>query len=236
MLRFSGSMTRWPCVDEIPLSAGVVVDLDDTLYSEYSFHDSAFRYIAVRVGLDPAGNEIEAARAELRRSGRPLDLLSEITGIEVSRLLEWHRYHEPTISPYPDARAFLHRLDDAGIPVVLLTDGRSITQQNKIDALGIRQLLTKVLVSEEVGVSKFNVDAFLRAAEELASRTPVVSFGDNPLKDVDQPIRLGWRVYLMRSRGDNVHSQMVSAGCPDQIRILASFDEIGVAAHPARNA
>ena len=46
---------------EIPLAAGVVLDLDDTLYAERSFHDSGFRWIARNAGLDPQGAEVREA-------------------------------------------------------------------------------------------------------------------------------------------------------------------------------
>lgn len=213
---------------EIPRCAGVVLDLDDTLYSERTFHDSGFRWIAQKSGLDPHGPEVQAARHALRNGGQPLEILSLATGLPTSVLLDWHRSHRPAISLYPDAARFLARLSDAGIPIVLLTDGRSTTQQNKIDALGIRGLLTAVLVSGETGLAKADVQAFRNAATHLARRCPLIHVGDNPSKDVVHPASLGWQVLLLLHRGDNVHPQPTEVARLLEVDLVASFDEIHV--------
>lgn len=213
---------------EIPPSAGVVVDLDDTLYPERSFHESGFRWIAGRTGLDPAGPEVREACHALRSGGRPLDLLSHASGVPVETLLKWHREHPPVISVYPDAERFLALLRDAEIPVVLLTDGRSATQWHKVDALGIRRAFAAVLISDETGLSKIDANAFRNAASLLPGHNPIAYFGDNPAKDVEHPTSMGWQVFLMLDRGDNVHPQQVVDADRRRVRVLRTFDDITV--------
>ncbi len=210
---------------EVPRGAGVVLDLDDTLYPERSFHESGFRWTARTVGLDPDGPEVRAASQALRDGGRPLEILRHASGIPSATLLEWHRGHPPDIALYPDARRFLDRLGAAGIPIVILTDGRSVTQQHKIDALGIRDDVDTVLISEETGADKTTAEAFSHAAARLADRHPVIYIGDNPAKDVVHPRSLGWWVFLMLSRGDNVHPQDVRTAVQLGAATVASFDE-----------
>jgi putative hydrolase of the HAD superfamily len=204
---------------------GIVLDLDDTLYPERSFHESGLRWIAERTGLDPAGKEVSAACRALRSDGRPLDLLSEATGVPIPTLLEWHRTHPPRISLHPDAGRFLNRANSAGLPLVLLTDGRSSTQRRKIAALGIAGAFRAILISEEVGVDKHELAAFEGAASHLPDATTLAHFGDNPAKDVAHPRSLGWMVLLLLDRGDNVHQQVVEG---DATSLVGSFDDVGL--------
>ena len=210
---------------ELLQGIGIVLDLDDTLYSECSFHDSGFRWIAERTGLDPDGEDVRAARVALRTNGRPVDILSDATGVPVTTLLEWHRAHKPTIAPYPDAARFLERAAASKVPLVLLTDGRSDTQRRKIEALGIAGAFRAVLISEETGVDKHDNAAFEAAAARLPDASYYAYFGDNPAKDVAGPRSLGWLVFLMLDRGDNVHHQDPGAA---GTTLLRSFDEVSL--------
>ena len=114
----------------------------------------------------------------------------------------------------------------AGIPIVLLSDGRSTTQRNKIRALGIQNRLHTILISEETGRSKLDTEAFKAVAPSLEGRTPIVHFGDNPTKDVGPPVELGWVPCLMLDRGDNVHSQGSEIPHSERIHLLRSMDDV----------
>ncbi len=217
-----------PCVIELPAGVGLVVDLDDTLYPERSFHESGFRWIAQRTGLDLDGPEVRAACRELRGSGRPLDVLSAATRVPLQDVLRWHRCHPPAIHLYPDAARFLQRAENAGVPLVLLTDGRSATQRNKIRALGISSAFQRILISEETGFTKHNRAAFAAAAEALRACTAIASFGDNPGKDLEEPLRLGWLVHLVLGRGDNVHRQDLQSRAG--VEMLSCFDSVSFSA------
>ena len=121
---------------ELPLGVGIVLDLDDTLYPERSFHDSGFRWIAEQTGLDPDGDEVAAARLALRARE-----VARWTSSARRRECRWRpcwRGIGPTrraISLYPDAERFLQRAGASQVPLVLLSDGRSETQRRKIEAL-----------------------------------------------------------------------------------------------------
>jgi putative hydrolase of the HAD superfamily len=220
-------MTRSKSVVELPDGVAVVLDLDDTLYPERSFHESGFRWIANQAGLDPLGDEVGAASRALRRPhGRPLQILSQSTGVPVATLLDWHRSHPPDISLYPDAARFLHRASRISIPLVLLTDGRSVTQQHKIDALGIRHALHAILVSEETGFTKSDLNAYLQAAIRIPGRRPLFYVGDNPAKDVGHPTSLGWQVCLLLSRGDNVHPQPIEECTVRGAHVISTLDQV----------
>lgn len=215
---------------EIPRSSGVVLDLDDTLYAERAFHESGIRWAAGRLDLRERRKQVRKAIDALHTGGHPLDQLSAASGTDVDTILQWHREHPPEISLYADAERFLRRLRAADVPIAILTDGRSTTQRNKLDALHVTEQVKALLISEETGVEKCDVRAFENAASALGFREPLVYFGDNPEKDVEIPYALGWRVFLLRDRGHNVHVQSTSRAQDIGVPILHSFDEVRVAA------
>jgi putative hydrolase of the HAD superfamily len=217
--------SRSRSVIELPTGVGIVLDLDDTLYPERSFHDSGFRWIAERTGLDPDGAEVAGASIALRTNGRPLDILSDATGVPVATLLEWHRTHPPTITTFPDAARFLLLAAESEVPLVLLSDGRPDTQRRKIEALGIADAFRAILISEETGIDKYDIAAFEGAAAHLPDATSYVYFGDNPKKDIAGPRALGWLVFLMVDRGDTVHRQDLGVA---EATLVRSFDEVSL--------
>ena len=206
----------------------LVLDLDDTLYSERQFHESGFRWIARNYGIDPHGPFIQAANRALRTGGQPLQILSEATQVPVAQLLEDHRNHLPEISLYPDARRLLQRAIRAEFVLAILTDGRSSTQMNKVRALRLAKIIDYILISEETGVDKTHLRAFINVEEKLRHRSSAITYvGDNPRKDISHPLRLGWDVYLLAGRGDNVHAQTFE---PKEraLKIINSLDEIPI--------
>lgn len=209
----------------------LVLDLDDTLYSERQFHESGFRWIARNYGIDPHGPHIEAADRALRTGGQPLQILSDATRVPVDRLLEDHRNHMPTITLYPDARRLLQRALRAEFVLAILTDGRSSTQMNKMQALGLANIIEYILISGATGVDKTDLRAFINVEEKLRRRSSAIRYvGDNPRKDIAHPLRLGWDVYLLADRGDNVHAQTLHVK-ERQCKIINSLDEIPIG-HP----
>ncbi|MDB5560870.1 MAG: HAD-superfamily hydrolase, subfamily variant 1 [Hyphomicrobiales bacterium] len=93
---------------------------------------------------------------------------------------------------YPDfatltagARDVLTILSQHGFKLAIISNGNTVVQQRKIDAIGIRPLLQTVLVSETEGLRKPDPLIFLRAAERLGVPAAECLFvGDNPEVDI----------------------------------------------------
>ena len=118
----------------LPSSKIFVFDLDDTLYSERDFEksgiefvykDLSIKHISLETILNNRNNWIEQM---INGSNNQITL--EI-------VLDMYRNHFPTIQLYNDAKVFLEKLLSQGTEMSLITDGRSITQRNKLRALGI---------------------------------------------------------------------------------------------------
>ena len=87
--------------------------------------------------------------------------------------------------PFPEVVATLRRLRDAGVKLGIITNGTVHIQDAKINALGVRELLDVVVVSEREGVRKPEIEIFNRALDRLGVAASDAWFvGDNPEDDV----------------------------------------------------
>ena len=189
----------------------VVFDLDDTLYPEISFLTSAFLEIAtgleLRFGVSCYERMLQAYQDGER------DVFSLIRSefglrdrVTTEELLTQYRTHRPSISLFDGALELLRALEDAHIPLGLITDGRSVTQRNKIEALGLSSTFDPIVISEEIGTSKPAEQNFLSIEQRWPGRK-YYYIADNPKKDFVTPNRLGWTSICALNQGTNVHPQ-----------------------------
>src|SRR5258706_238874 len=117
----------------------VVLDLDDTLYSERQYAFSGFaavgRYLERTRGVVGLGNSAASLFARGLRN-RVYDLALESLGIVaerglVSELVEVHRLHSPVIALAPDAERLIRRVQGRGLLLALVSDGWIRTQELK---------------------------------------------------------------------------------------------------------
>lgn len=193
----------------------VVFDLDDTLYKEVDYLKSAYREIASRVYPALASDFKEQDEVyrwmrlnyqqgknvfdELMRYGVPFDK---------QELLRIYREHKPTIGLSDGAIEVLEALKKEGHTIGLITDGRSLTQRNKIEALGLDEYMESalVLISEETGYSKPSLESY-RYVMHRYPESNYVYVGDNPQKDFYAPNQLGWMTICLKDDGRNIHPQ-----------------------------
>ena len=110
----------------------------------------------------------------------------------------------------------------------LITDGRSITQRNKLRALGIESFFKNIVISEEVNSEKpseynFRMVMYNKIAENY------IYIADNPKKDFITPNKLGWTSICLLDRGHNVHEQVFTNFIEYNPHfIIKSFNEINL--------
>ena len=111
----------------------------------------------------------------------------------------WKRYHS-FCQPYFDVRDTLKELRRRGKKIGVITNGTRTVQQGTIDALGIRELLDVILVSEIEGVRKPDRAIFERAAAQLGVQASECCFvGDHPEVDIAGAKAANWWPVWKRS-------------------------------------
>jgi putative hydrolase of the HAD superfamily len=205
----------------------VVFDLDDTLYHEHEYRQSGFDAIYMRLlDIFPNVEKKEIGLGDndlLDRVCKAYQLPSSVK----DSLLWLYRLHLPTISLTEGTRDSLTQIERSCKAVAILTDGRSITQRQKLKALGLLHL--PVYISEEHGSEKPSPDRFLQIMRDFPAES-YIYVGDNPRKDFYAPNLLGWTSIGLLGDGKNIHSQNLSGlskDCLPTIWISNMHDLLG---------
>lgn len=194
----------------MPKRKVVVFDLDDTLYKEVDYLKSAYReissYLETHYGLSDVyvrlfhywKNGVNAFDTIISESHLPLRL---------EELIKMYREHRPHISLEEETRRILDLLQKECV-LGIITDGRSLTQRNKIEALGVCAYIPEknISISEETGYPKPSSEPFVSFMQAYPD-SDYYYIGDNPSKDFVAPNQLGWNTICLLDDGRNIHHQ-----------------------------
>ncbi|MEI8597183.1 HAD hydrolase-like protein [Vibrio sp. M60_M31a] len=137
---------------KISKSSVWVFDLDDTLCPEREYQLSGYHYIADHLQRLYQRNVLDLM---LDADSNGKDVLQEVCLAlslpdSVKQSLLWmYRLHVPTITLDPDIKSAIEMIQSSCTALAIITDGRSISQRNKLLSLGLDAIDT--LVSEEWG-------------------------------------------------------------------------------------
>lgn len=109
-----------------------------------------------------------------------------IVGITPDALLaDYQAVYPSFVTLSVGAKETLRGLREQGLLTGIITNGSTLLQNGKIDAVSLRPLLDIVLISEDEGVSKPEPTIFARALTRLGvTPAQAVFVGDNPAVDV----------------------------------------------------
>ena len=186
---------------------GVVFDLDDTLYSEKQYVLSGFQAVAEYLGSPEYTKKLwgyfEAGK-------RAFDaLLAEIgRRDEIEKCLKVYREHSPRISLYKGIPELLEAIRRANVKVGIITDGRVVGQNAKIESLGLSPLADDIIITDELGGVNFrkpnDISFRIMQTRWQIPFEEMVYIADNPEKDFQAPRQLGMRTILFHN-GDGLY-------------------------------
>lgn len=188
----------------------IVFDLDDTLYKEVSFVESGFKAVADYLGDMSYADEFMSF---WNNGQNAFEKLRERHSIKtsVAELLDIYRFHIPSIQLDESTVSALDTLANHGKTLGIITDGRSRTQRNKIESLGLYRWFSpdNIIISEEFGSAKPDMKNYRFFMLKYPSRT-YAYVGDNLNKDFITPKYLGWHTICLKDNGQNIHAQNFS--------------------------
>jgi putative hydrolase of the HAD superfamily len=191
-----------------PYKTVFVFDLDDTLFAEFGYLKSAYKEI-VKTFFD-GDQDLFRTLINLFLDGKnPFQFLLETyhgRSPDLHSLITLYRNHTPSIELYEDVPAFLDLLKVRGFRTCLQTDGRSITQRNKIKALGLENYFNNVIISEEFGSEKPDLKNY-KVFEDEFPNAEFIFIADNPEKDFISANYLNWYTICLLDKGENIHKQ-----------------------------
>lgn len=196
-----------------------VFDLDDTLYLERDYVRSGFAAVGAWA-RDEGLPDVSGACWELFNKGfrgNVFNLALAHHGVAQSpglmdALVRVYRTHRPVIEMLPDAKRSLSCLSALGYPIAVLTGGPVTSQEQKVEALGLRGWCEPIVYSGAWGpdFDKPHARAF-RVVEELTglSSSRLCYVADNPARDFAGARQRGWEVVRVR-RPPGLHFEVDS--------------------------
>lgn len=208
----------------------ICFDLDDTLYKEIDYLKSAYLAIAasaVSKYAESKGDMIHLIATAYRRmletyykGQNAFEALNLFLNIHqpLDDYLTIYRNHKPTISLSAEVSVTLETLKVHGVKMGLITDGRSIQQRHKIEALGLSRWFEDgdIVISEEFGSEKPCLKNYEYFMNRYSGCDDFTYIGDNLKKDFIAPNRLGWKTVCLRDEGRNIHKQMLELMADEQ--------------------
>jgi putative hydrolase of the HAD superfamily len=141
-----------------------------------------------------------------RNNENVFEILSSKFSFEKQLLIEMYRNHIPNINLFNGVLDIIDAIKAKDGKIGIITDGRSKTQMAKIKALGIINLIDKIVISEDLGTEKPNLNNF-KAIETRFSDCTYWYIADNLKKDFIAPNVLGWKTICLIDNGKNIHYQ-----------------------------
>lgn len=188
----------------------VVFDLDDTIYSERDYQLSGYKFIIESCNLLYDVDITETVYAAVNRND---DVLEEIVKhLKLSNnskdsLLWLYRLHCPKISLSESTKLTLDIIKNNAKHVAIVTDGRELSQRQKLYSLGLSDW--PVFISESWDEIKPGEKRFKHIMKTMPASN-FVYIGDNIKKDFITPNKLGWTSIGLKDSGHNIHSQNVA--------------------------
>jgi putative hydrolase of the HAD superfamily len=207
----------------------IVFDLDDTLYLERDYVRSGFdavgRWAAIAIGLpdcsDLAWRAFESGirgsifQTVLSQAGRTPD------AHVVEQMVNVYRSHSPCISLPPDTVHCLRTLREQAV-LGVITDGFVQTQQAKCSSLSLPDVVDIIICTGQWGPEYYKPNPYVFRYLEEQIRTPVSGFvyvADNPAKDFQAPLALGWDVIRVRRPTGLYSSREWNPGPPPYLEV-----------------
>lgn len=204
---------------------GWVFDVDDTIYLERDYVKSGFHavgdYIETATGNAYFGEicwslfESGVRGDVFNRALSELQISSPVAS--VSKLVDVYRLHNPSISCQQSIIEALRKLGDC-YEISIITGGPEASQRRKVSALGLDTLSNRVVYSGIYGPSLDKPHPW--SWKEIENRTglhgnDLIYVGDNPSKDFDAPLELGWRTLRVRQKNSLHEALPTPSGVPE---------------------
>ncbi len=206
------------------------IDLDDTLYNEVDFVISGYNHIYKWI--------LENLNIDIQYKPNKKDVINNIenhiqTFIKKNyfeekylvKFIKLMREHKPNISLSNSNLKKLKVISKTFKNLVLVTNGRSISQRNKLQSLNIKMFFKEILISEEFGLKKPDRIFYEKIIEKYKNYN-LIFIGDNIDIDLITPINKGLKTILIRNLNNRIHK--LNSNHPSIKEIDLIYDEFSL--------
>lgn len=189
---------------QVDPSSIIVFDLDDTLYNEVEFLKSAYSTMARELSSEHWKTLYADMFSRYRSKKDVFQYLEDCYKVPKEALITQYREHRPNITAFPGVLSLMAQIKQKGGKIGVLTDGRGITQRNKLKALGLLEKIDHLVISEDLGTEKPHPNNYL-SFEERFPKGNYYYIADNCKKDFVTPNERGWQTIGLIDQGLNIH-------------------------------
>ena len=188
----------------------LIFDLDDTLYPEKEYNISGFKAVSEYLELTYHTNAMFEKFLALYFNGQRHNIFNcalkdvnlSITSVIIDELVSCYRNHQPEIFLTDEIESELIYYRDCGYKLGLITDGYSVVQHKKIEALNLEKYFNHIVVTDDYGrecwkPSLFPFELIMRKMDDENFEN-YVYVGDNCNKDFKAPNILKWKTIQSR--------------------------------------
>lgn len=214
----------------------IVFDLDDTLHKEIEYLKAAYRLIAKELWGDKWYEQYTQMLSDYHAGVNVFEKICEQrTDVELAGLLNMYRFgvHELTLEG--EVADVLSTLKAGGSILGIVSDGRHVTQMNKVEALGLTHWIDTncIVINSDSTLFKPNPYGYEKLITAIKAKYGVEQFeytyvGDNLKKDFIVPNALGWNTICLKDDGRNIHKQDFEATSVDALpkKVITSLKEL----------
>ncbi len=172
----------------------ILFDMDDTLYPEYEYVLSGFFAVAQMVEQQYMLKDAFATMKALYNADRQrvFNRLFESFGIpytqeDIQTCIRTYKEHTPDIALTDGVKSLLKNLKKEGFGLGLITDGNSMQQHRKIEALCLEEYFDHIIVTDDLGGTNYRKPhpqafAMMQSMFDIPFEH-MAYIGDNPAKD-----------------------------------------------------
>lgn len=214
----------------------ICFDIDDTLYKEIEYLKSAYCFIAKELWDDEWYEHYAQMLADYYAGVNVFEKICEQKpDVELSGLLNMYRYGVHNLTLDEEVADVLSALKRNGVVLGIVSDGREVTQMNKVDALGLSRWIDSdcIVINSEQKLFKPNPSGFERLIAAVRKEYGNEQFeftyiGDNLEKDFIWPNANGWHTVCLLDDGRNIHKQDFASISGDALpkQVIKSLREL----------
>ena len=214
----------------------IVFDLDDTLHKEIEYLKAAYRLIAKELWGDEWYEHYTQMLTDYHAGENVFEKMCvQRADVELAGLLNMYRFgvHELTLDD--EVAEVLSALTAKGVILGIVSDGREVTQMNKVEALGLTRWIDAdcIVINSDSKHFKPNPSGYERLLAAIRAKygdehLEYTYVGDNLKKDFIWPNANGWNTICLKDDGRNIHKQDFEAAPGDAMpkKVIASLKEL----------
>ncbi len=207
----------------------IVFDLDDTLYYELDYLISAYKEIALFLDRKQHKFVFYLMFSMYRNKLNVFDFLCKKYEVSKDVLFEMYLNHQPKIKLSDGVLDTFKKIKQKKGKIGIITDGRKVTQRNKIKSLGINNYVDFVSISEEIGFEKPHYFPFENMTNKLQC-SKYYYIADNVRKDFVTPNKMNWETIGLIDGGKNIHNNFFAITKESYLpkQLVYSFNDIRI--------